>query len=314
MNLRIAVAAGACVVTGVAAAAAALLPDPPAECANCAALNRPHQPYRIYGNTYYVGVAGLSSILIDTNQGLILLDGDLPQSTPLIAANIARLGFRLADVKLIGNSHAHFDHAGGLAALQRATGAEVIASAKGAEALQHGAPPPDDPQFASHGDFPAVQHVRVVADGDSVRLGDVALTAHYTPGHTPGGTTWTWQSCEAGRCLNVVYADSLTAVSSAGFRFSGDTSHPDIVAEFRGSISKVANLPCDILLSPHPNVADLDGKLGRRKTSPGTNPFIDPGDCRRYAARAGADLDKRVAEERTRVTDPGTNSESPATR
>lgn len=285
------------VLASGASAETVLTPDPPTRCANCAALNKPHEPYKVYGNTYYVGVAGLSSILIVSDKGLILLDGDLTQSAPLIAANIAKLGFRLSDVKVIGNSHTHFDHAGGLAALQRATGAEVVASAESAKALEHGGPMPDDPQYKSHGSFPAVAPVRVVKDGETVRLGNVAITAHYTPGHTPGGTTWTWKSCEGERCLDVVYADSLSAVSSAGFRFTGDADHPSIVGEFRRSISTVADLPCDILLTPHPGFTGLDRKLAERKAHPETNPFIDPDACRVYAARATEGLEKRVAEE-----------------
>ncbi len=285
------------VLASGASAETVLTPDPPARCANCAALNKPHEPYKVYGNTYYVGVAGLSSILIVSDKGLILLDGDLTQSAPLIAANIAKLGFRLSDVKVIGNSHTHFDHAGGLAALQRATGAEVVASAESAKALEHGGPMPDDPQYKSHGSFPAVAPVRVVKDGETVRVGNVAITAHYTPGHTPGGTTWTWKSCEGKRCLDVVYADSLNAVSSAGFRFTGDADHPSIIGEFRRSISTVADLPCDILLTPHPGFTGLDRKLAERKAHPETNPFIDPDACRVYAARATEGLEKRVAEE-----------------
>lgn len=297
MKFALALMIGAAFTTGAASAGTVLTPDPPTRCANCAALNKPHEPYKVYGNTYYVGVAGLSSILIVSDKGLILLDGALTQSAPLIAANIAKLGFKLSDVKVIGNSHTHYDHAGGIAALQRATGAEVVASAPSAKALEHGRPMPDDPQYKSHGNFPAVKTVRVVKDRETVQLGNVAITAHYTPGHTPGGTTWTWKSCENGRCLNVVYADSLNAVSSSGFRFSGDASHPSIVGEFRHSISTVADLPCDILLTPHPGFADLDRKLAKRKANPGTNPFIDPDACRVYAAHASEGFEKRIAEE-----------------
>ncbi len=297
MKFALALTLAAAFATRAAAAETILTSDPPVRCANCAALNKPHEPYKIYGNTYYVGVAGLSSILIVSDKGLILLDGDLTQSAPLIAANIAKLGFKLSDVKVIGNSHTHYDHAGGIAALQRASGAEVVASAESAKALENGGPMPDDPQYKSHGNFPAVKNVRVVKNGETVRVGNVAITAHYTPGHTPGGTTWTWKSCEGERCLDVVYADSLSAVSSAGFRFTGDADHPSIVGEFRRSISTVADLPCDILLTPHPGFTGLDRKLAERKAHPETNPFIDPDACRVYAARATEGLEKRVAEE-----------------
>lgn len=271
--------------------------DPPIECSSCVKWNKPHEPFKVYGNTYYVGVAGLSSILITSDKGLILIDGDLTQSAPLIAAHIEMLGFDVKDVRLILNSHTHFDHAAGLASLQRASGAEVAASAESAKALEHGGPMSDDPQYAFNDRFPAVKSVRVVADGETLHVGDLAITAHYTPGHTPGGTTWTWKSCEGNRCLNVVYADSLNAVSAPGYRFSGDVTHPGIVDEFRKSIQTVADLPCDILLSPHPNFIDMEGKLAKRRAHPETNPFIDPGACRVYAAHAASRLDKRLAAE-----------------
>ena len=121
------------------------------------------------------------------------------------------------------NAHAHFDHAGGIAALQRASGAPVAASARGARALAAGGSAPDDPQHAfgaAANGFPPVPSVRGVADGETLRVGPLAITARLTPGHTPGGASWTWRSCEGERCLDVVYADSLTAVSADEFRFS----------------------------------------------------------------------------------------------
>ena len=169
---------------------AQFVPDPAKECAQCTAWNVPQQPFRIFGNTYYVGTAELSAILVAGDDGLVLLDAALPQSAPLIAANIEALGFELADVRLIVNSHTHFDHAGGIAALQRATRAAVAASERAAEALRVGKPNPDDPQFAvADNDFPRVQDVRVIRDGETLSVGNVSITAHFTPGHTPGSTT-----------------------------------------------------------------------------------------------------------------------------
>ena len=153
-----------------------LQPDRPAVCDSCAEWNQPRTPFRIYGNTYYVGPAGVSSVLIATNDGLILVDGALPQSVPLIDAGIRALGFRTEDIKLIVNGHAHYDHAGGIAALQRFTGATVAAGAAGVRALEAGKPSADDPQVAfDNSAFPAVAHVRGVHDGDVLRVGDVAF-------------------------------------------------------------------------------------------------------------------------------------------
>jgi metallo-beta-lactamase class B len=274
--------------------------DPPIHCEACDQWNAPQEPFRVFGNVYYVGMAGLSSVLIASDQGLILLDGGLPQSAPLIDASIRRLGFRTEDVRLILSSHAHFDHAGGIAALQRASHATVVASASGAWAIEHGRLPLDDPQYAGTqaGAFPAAKAVRVVADGESLRLGPLAVTAHLTPGHTPGSTTWSWRSCEGPRCLDVVYGDSLNAISSPGFRFTGDARRPSIEAAFRRSIATVAALPCDVLLTVHPAFVDIAGKLERRRRQPDVNPFVDPGACRAYAADAVKRLDRRIAEER----------------
>jgi metallo-beta-lactamase class B len=227
-----------------------------------------------------------------------LLDGTLPQATPQIAANIEELGFHLKDVKLIVNSHAHFDHAGGIHALARASGAEVAASASGAIALERGRPTDDDPQYAiPDNSFPAVPRVRVVADRETLRVGSLAITAHLTPGHTPGSTTWTWRSCESGRCLDVVYADSLTSVSADGFRFTGGPDYPSRVETFRASIAQIAGLPCDVLLSPHPWIFQMTEKLAKRTADAATNPFVDAGACKAYATAAEASLDKRVADE-----------------
>jgi metallo-beta-lactamase class B len=209
----------------VAHAAPGLRPDPPAVCDRCAAWNQPQAPFRLFGNTYYVGPRGLSSVLIVSSAGLILVDGGLPQSAPLIDASIRALGFHTEDIKLIVNGHAHYDHAGGIAALQRLTGASVAAGAAGVPALVHGKPTPDDPQatVANNG-FPPIARVRGVSDGEVLRVGDVAITARAIPGHTPGSTAWSWRTCEGSRCLDAVYGDSLTTVAAKGFRFTGDAT------------------------------------------------------------------------------------------
>jgi metallo-beta-lactamase class B len=286
---------------GIAPATQALKPDPPIRFDACEAWNRPQEPFRVFGNTYYVGVAGLSAVLIASDGGLILLDGGLPQSAPLIDASIRKLGFRTQDVRLIVNSHAHYDHAGGIAALQRASGATVAASAAGARAIRRGRLPADDPQYAGPraGGFPPVVRVREVADGETLRVGELALTAHLTPGHTPGGTTWTWRSCEGQRCLDVVYADSLNAISSPGFRFAGDATHPSVEASFRRSIGVVSALPCDILLTGHLGLNGLESKLRSWREQPSVNPFVDAQACRTYAADAARRLDERVASEKS---------------
>jgi metallo-beta-lactamase class B len=287
------------ILSSAESVASAVEPDPSVVCTLCEAWNMPHEPFRVYGNTYYVGVSGLSAILITSNKGSILLDGALPQSAPLIAASIAKLGFRVKDIRLIVNTHAHFDHAGGIAALQRASGASVAASPSGARALEAGGPTDDDPQFGFRNNgFPPVQSVRSVSDNETLRVGELEITAHLTPGHTSGSTTWTWRSCEADRCLNVVYADSLSAVSAPGFRFTGNESRPSRVDGFTHSIARVESLPCDVLLTPHPEFFDRDAKLQRWREQPNVNPFIQSESCKHYAAKARRNLQHRIDEER----------------
>jgi metallo-beta-lactamase class B len=284
-------------------ATSAIQTDPPKICSSCEQWNAPHEPYRIFGNTYYVGVAGLSSILIASDEALILLDAALPQSAPLIATNIRKLGFRVEDIRLIVNTHTHFDHAGGIAALQRASKATVAASPASSIALRQGEPTLDDPQYAFGREktwFPPVANVRVVSDQEILRAGKLAITAHFTPGHTPGGTSWTWRSCEGKDCLDFVYADSLSSVSAPGFRFTGDDTHPDRVEAFSHSIALIAALPCDVLLTPHPESFDMEAKLQRRQKQPPGNPFIDAQACRAYAANAKRNLEQRIAEESVR--------------
>ena len=271
-----------------------VVPDPPIDCSNCSAWNQPQAPFKVFGNTYYVGTAELGAILIHSNDGLVLLDAALPQSASLVDASIRELGFATEQVRLIVTSHAHYDHVGGVAALQRASGATVAASPSSADALRTGRPTPDDPQAAIPGNgFPPVANLRAIADGETLTVGGTAITARFTPGHTPGSTTWTWRSCEAARCVNMVYADSLNAVSADAFRFSGSASAPSRVVAFRRSIRTVQELPCDVLLTA---LADMEPRL-RRLNDGDSDAFVDSAACRRYASAAAERFEERVANE-----------------
>lgn len=187
----------------------------------------PQAPIRVFGNSYLVGFQGMNVALIDTGKGLILIDGALPQSVRDVEANLARLGYPIQDVKLILSTEPHFDHAGGLAALARDSGATVLAGSWAAAALKRGMSSPDDPQFAWLPPFPAVSWVRAVQDGEAIRLGSVTVTARATPGHTPGSMSWSWRSCEGRRCRAMVFASSLNPIAADGYRFS---KHPEVVA------------------------------------------------------------------------------------
>jgi metallo-beta-lactamase class B len=268
--------------------------DTHSSCANCVAWNKPHPAFKIYGNTYYVGTQGLSSVLITSPAGHVLIDGALPESASRIVANIRSLGFRIEDVKLIVNSHAHFDHAGGIADLQRLSGAHVAVSQWTADVMNKGAVPRDDPQFGTLEPIARVARVETFKDGEALSAGAVTVTAHLTPGHTPGGTSWTWQSCENGRCLNLVYADSLTPVSADGFLFSRRKDYPH-AADFEQSFSFLDSTPCDILVTPHPDASNLWQHVKQRDSSP--DALIDPTACRVLAETSREQLRKRLATE-----------------
>lgn len=262
------------------------------QCPSCAEWNAPATPAHLYGNVYYVGTRGLSAILLTSDSGHVLIDAGLPESAEPIMAHIRALGFRVEDVKLIVNSHAHYDHAGGIAAIQRASGAMVAASPSSAAVFRTGMAGRDDPQYAIALAYPAVTgtDVRVFADGDTLRVGPIAIVAHFTPGHTPGGTSWSWRACEGTKCLHFVYADSQTPVSSDDFLFTRSTAYPTALQDFARGFAVLEQLPCDVLLTPHPSASQLWERIEARTLE-------DPQACTRYVAGARAALARRVAAE-----------------
>jgi len=271
-----------------------LEPDTAYVCDRCEEWNAPMTPFRIHGNTWYVGTDGLTALLVETGDGLILVDGGLPQSAALIIDNIRSLGFDPLDIVAIFVSHAHFDHVGGVNAIQKLSGAKVYTSDAALATLTTGRLQPDDPQYeeeSSSGAFPAISDVVVVADDEGVVVGSVTMTAVYTPGHTPGGVTWTWQSCALGTCYDVVYADSLTSVSAPGFSFAASGAAEALI----DSAGRIAELDCDILLSPHPFFFGLYDKLERRDRG---NPFINDLACSFYAESSLDWLKQRLDAER----------------
>jgi metallo-beta-lactamase class B len=251
----------------------------------------------LFGNTYYVGPHGLSAILVTSPQGHVLVDAGLPQSAPVIAEHIRALGFRLDDVKVIAFSHVHYDHAGGVAELQRLTGATVVASPIAARALRAGQPGPDDPQFGILMPITPVATVREVHDGEVVRVGSVALTVHFTPGHTPGGTSWSWRACEGATCHDVVYADSQTPVSADDFLFTKSPAYPNVLGDFARGLATLEGLRCDLLLTPHPDASGLWERLAKRDAGD-ANALIDARACVTFVAAARQRVADRVAKER----------------
>ncbi len=222
--------------------------------------NQPFHPFRMIGNIHYVGPAGTSSFLITTDEGAFLLDGGLRESAPIIMANIETLGFRLEDIKYILNSHVHFDHAGGLEAVRRRSGATVVASEGDAPWLRLGGP-----------DVPSVTVGQIIGEGGELRLGDTTMVARITPGHTPGCTTWTTTVVEAGVPYRVVFYCS-TSMSQP---LVNNRQYPTVVADFERSFAVLRAMPSDVFLGAHPEFFDMAGKR-RRLGQEGLNPFIDP--------------------------------------
>jgi metallo-beta-lactamase class B len=248
----------------------------------------PAPPLHIFGNVYDVGTCEITVLLITSPKGHVLLDGATEEAAPSIAANIERLGFRLKDVKRIGFSHEHYDHVGGIAELQRRTRATLMSMPPAYLALATGQPEKRDPQFGVLKPLPPANVGVMLSNGFVVSQGPLRLIAWATPGHAPGSTSWSWRSCEASRCVNIVYADSVTAVSSDSYRFS---DHPKYVDAFRSSLDLIGNLGCGLLITPHPGASNLIDRLD------GKAPLISGGQCRDYARRGRVALNERLAKE-----------------
>jgi metallo-beta-lactamase class B len=252
--------------------------------------DKPGPPFRVYGRTYYVGTCGITSLLVVGPEGHTVIDSGTDEGAKIVLANIRALGFDPEDVKTLLLSHEHFDHVGGMARLQAATGATIITSAAAAKVLRSGVPDPADPQAKSaHPAFPPVTGKILELDGDNpLLLGDWTFRQISTPGHTLGATSWSWQDCEAAACKSIVYVDSLNPISSDGYRFSDNAA---LVAGFRAGVAEVAGAPCDIVIAPHPGAVALRARLGGQK------PLIDPSGCKAFAATVSGRMDKRLADE-----------------
>jgi metallo-beta-lactamase class B len=290
--IRASILGGVCLLFCIGTSGAASI-----DCTQCEAWNKDQTPFRIFGNTYYVGTRGLSSVLITSTAGHVLIDGALPQSAVLIARHVKELGFRMSDVKVILNSHVHFDHAGGIAELQEMSGAKVIASNIAAKALRTGKVDYADPQFHTAIPYPGSNIIEALGERDVVDVGPLHMKVLHTPGHTPGGTSWTWRSCEGERCMNIVYGDSLSAVSDESFKYSGDERYLNATKDMLSSIATFDTIACDILIAAHPEFAGLWSVFDENGKGDRTR-LIDSSACKRYAATAKVRFEKRIEEER----------------
>jgi metallo-beta-lactamase class B len=255
----------------------------------------PFEPRKIIGNVYYVGTNLISSFLIVTPAGLILLDTGHSQMLPQVVANIEMLGFDPKDVKFLLNSHAHFDHCGGFAEFKRRTGAMVVASKMDGELMMRGGK--GDFYWGDELAYEPVKPDRFIEDGERVELGGVTLTAHLTPGHTKGCTSWSTRVTENGKDYDVLFLCGLTV---SPYKLTNNTAYPDIVDHVRESLSRLRGMHADVLLASHAFWFELEGKAARQK--PGVpNPFIDPGELSRHLSEMEKEFEQALeAQERQR--------------
>lgn len=247
------------------ATAASVLAGPPAD------WTVPIKPFHIVDNLYYVGTEGLAAYLIVSEQGAILLDAPLAANAEQIERNIESIGVPLQDVRLLLSSHAHADHVGAMAALKRDTGARYVASAGDRWALESGRNQGDNNYGIQP--FDPIKVDEIIGDGQKVQLGDVELTAHLTPGHTAGCTSWSMTVNDRGTPRELFFLCSITV---AGNTLIGNRSYPGIVEDFRATFAKLDAMHADIVLSGHP---DTTGILERqeRHAAGDEDAFVDPG-------------------------------------
>jgi metallo-beta-lactamase class B len=275
----------AATIVAMVIAAPVLAADPPDWSA-------PVKPFRIAGNVYYVGTKGLAAYLIVSEQGAILLDGTLAGNAALVEHNIESVGVPLRRIRLLLSDHAHYDHVGALAQIKRDTGARFLASAGDRRALEHGIPIGDTDYGVRR--FPPVRVDGIVEEGQQVRLGEIALTAHLTPGHTPGCTSWSVTIRDGSARRRVLFLCSTTV---AGNILVGNRAYPGIVEDYRATFAKLAAMRADILLTCHPEMADVLGREARREAGQ-TDAFVDPTALPSLVAASRAAFEDALADAR----------------
>lgn len=251
----------------------------------------PFPPFNLIGNIYYVGTDGIAVYVIKTSDGLILMDTAVPQSTGTIKDSIQKLGFKLADIKYILNTHAHFDHTGGFAEFKQETGAQLVAGDRDKPLLESGTYPGDE--HDTDVSFPPVKVDRTVTEGDKVTLGDTTLIAHATPGHTPGCTSWEMTVKDGAADRDVLFFCSGTVALN---RLVGEPTYPGIVDDYRATFAKTKAMKPDVLLGPHPDVYGMQAKRAEMKDG-APNPFVKPGELATHIAGLEQDFDKQLAKQ-----------------
>jgi metallo-beta-lactamase class B len=255
----------------------------------------PFEPRRIIGNIYYVGSNLISSFLIVTAAGNILIDTGPIEILPQVEANIEKLGFKVRDVRVLLNTHSHFDHCGGFAEFKREIGAEIVASKLDGDTIMRGGK--GDFYWGDELAYEPVKPDRIISDGERVELGGVSLTAHLTPGHTKGCTSWSMRVNEAGTDYDVLFLCGLTA---SLYKLTNNDRYPNIVGDERNTLRKLRGMHADVMLASHGFYFDLAGKAARQRAGT-TNPFVDPNELGRHVAEMEKDFEEALqAQEKQR--------------
>jgi metallo-beta-lactamase class B len=238
----------------------------------------PFPAHHVIGNVYFVGSKGLGIYLVTTPQGNILINAGLDESVPMIQQSVEKLGFRFSDVKILLISHAHFDHDAGAARIKKLTGAKYMVMDSDVPVVESGGGKDFAYAHTAGMLYPAAKVDRVLHDGDTVTLGDTALTAHFTPGHTKGCTTWTIKVNEGGKSYDVVIVGSPNV--NLGYKLVNNAAYPQIASDYEKTFRVLRSLPCDVFLGAHGNYYDMESKYPRMTAS--ANPFVDPQGYQKY--------------------------------
>ena len=238
-------------------------------------------PHHVVGNVYYVGTRGLASYLITSPEGHILINSSLESSVPLIRASVEKAGFKFSDVKILLVSHAHWDHNAGSALVKELTGAKYMVMEPDVKVTEDGGKSDFHYGSVASSQYKPAKVDRVLHDGDEVKLGGSVLTAHLTPGHTKGCTTWTMKAQEGGKSYDVVIVGSPNV--NEGYKLVGNREYRGIAEDYARTFRVLKALPCDIFLGAHGDYYGMEGKLARMKPD-GPNVFIDPAGYRAYVA------------------------------
>lgn len=264
------------------------LTSAPTVCKSLDDWNEPTHARRIYGNTWYVGTCGISVVLIATIHGHVLIDSAPEKASEAVRQNILSLGVKLSDIKTILLTHEHHDHMGGVASLQKATGAKVFGRNNILDVLKSGKNDRRDPQYDELSGFEPIANVHAFEDGSTINIGAIQIQHIPMAGHAPGGSGSTWQECEKKVCKNIVFADSLGSISDNTYLYSAPDSLANALKE---SSERLAKTPCDILITGHGTASDLLSRLD------GEKPLSDEYACANYAQAGALRLEERLKKE-----------------